>query len=97
MLANSFLSSPEGEDPNPRCTKCKGWRKNKPILGLLFVWNLVKTGPNLWSKGKILDPDEGKTYTCKIWLDKKGKSLKVRGYLWIFYRTQTWHRVSKPK
>ena len=40
--------------------------------------------------GTILDPENGKIYKCKIWLED-GK-LKVRGYIMFLYRTQTWHR-----
>ncbi|TNE50154.1 MAG: DUF2147 domain-containing protein [Deltaproteobacteria bacterium] len=86
----------KGEDPNPKCNHCKGWRKNRPIRGMLFVWNLEEKGKGVWSGGKILDPDEGKVYTCKIWVAKSGKELKVRGYVWVFYRTQTWYRVPAP-
>lgn len=73
--------------PNPLCTKCDGARKNKPILGMTIVWELEK-GDDAWFGGRILDPEKGKTYRCKIW--REGKVLKVRGYLLIFYRTQTW-------
>ncbi len=90
------LFTKKGEDPNPKCHHCKGWRKNRPIRGMLFVWNLKETGKGVWSGGKILDPDEGKTYTCKLWVAENGKKLKVRGYVWVFYRTQTWYRVSAP-
>lgn len=45
-----------------------------------------------WLNGEILDPDSGQVYECKIWLEE-GK-LKVRGYVSLFYRTQSWIRVS---
>lgn len=41
------------------------------------------------SGGRILDPDNGKTYSCKIW--REGDTLKVRGYVAFFFKTQTWH------
>ena len=48
-----------------------------------------------WEDGSILDPDNGKTYDCKIW--REGDKLQVRGYIAFFFRTQTWHRVKdKP-
>ena len=34
------------------------------------------------------DKLNGKTYKCSIWLD--GNNLKVRGYIAMFYETQTW-------
>jgi uncharacterized protein (DUF2147 family) len=82
----------KGEDPNPRCNKCKDSdpRKGKRIKGMVILKNLVKKGEK-YADGKILDPKNGKVYTCKLWLEK-GK-LKVRGYVGFFFRTQTWHRV----
>lgn len=82
----------------PKCVKCKGKRKNKPTCGMQLLWNLKKEGKNTYGYGKIIDPKNGKIYGAKIWVDpKKPNQLKVRGYLFIFFRTQTWYRVSKPK
>ncbi len=81
----------EGDPENPVCEKCKGQRKNKPILGLQIIDGLTLT-ENEWQDGEILDPDNGKTYDCKIWL-KDGR-LKVRGYIGFFYRTQEWIRYT---
>ena len=75
------------EDPDPICDKCSGDEKNKKILGMLVIRGLTKKG-DVWSDGKLLDPDNGKVYDGKVWLEQ-GK-LKVRGYLLFFYRTQTW-------
>ena len=47
----------------------------------------------LWSDGEILDPENGTTYDCKIWLENG--QLQVRGYVAFFYRTQTWERVEE--
>ncbi len=81
-----------GEDPNPKCDKCPedDPRYNQPILGMEIIKDMVKDGDE-YKGGTILDPKKGKIYRCKLWL-KDGK-LKVRGYLAIFYRTQTWYRV----
>ncbi len=81
------------EDQDPVCTKCpKGdVRHGQKINGMLIVSALKKSG-NEYSGGEILDPKNGKSYSCKIWPEGKDK-LKVRGYLGIFYRTQTWHRT----
>lgn len=75
---------------NPICKKCKDDRKDKPIKGMILIKSLKQNG-KYWQGGKILDPEKGKEYSCKIWLDS-GK-LKVRGYWGMFYRTQTWHKV----
>jgi uncharacterized protein (DUF2147 family) len=82
----------KGEDPNPRCVKCKDGdpRKGKQIKGMVILKDLVRKDGK-YSGGNILDPKNGKIYKCKLWLEK-GK-LKVRGYSGIFFRTQTWHRI----
>jgi len=78
-----------GEDPDPVCDKCTGEQKNKKTLGMVIINGLTKKG-DAWSKGKVLDPDNGKNYNAKIWLED-GK-LKIRGYILFLYRTQTWMR-----
>lgn len=77
-----------------RCEKCPGERKNQLVVGMIVAENLILEDGFL-QKGKILDPENGKTYTCKMWL-KEGdpNTLVVRGYLFGFYRTQYWHRVN---
>ena len=80
------------EEPDPVCKECPGDLKNQKILGMQIIKGLQKKGSE-WSGGTILDPDNGKTYDCKIWLEN-GK-LKVRGYLLFFYRTQTWLRATE--
>ena len=78
------------EDPDPICRKCTDSRKDQKVMGMVILEQLELTGKE-WSGGKILDPANGKIYDCKIWLEE-GK-LKVRGYLGLFFRTQTWQRV----
>ena len=45
--------------------------------------------------GDILYPDNGKSYSCYIKLEEKGRKLHVRDYIGfsLFGRTQIWHRV----
>mgnify|MGYP001796720322 CR=1 FL=1 len=77
------------EDTGIICDQCSGSKKNKPVLGLIIIENLKKDGTS-WSKGTILDPEDGKEYACEIWLE--GNNLKVRGKHWTgLYRTQTWY------
>ena len=71
------------------CDKCTDDRKDQRILGLPIIRNMKKNG-NEWEDGTILDPENGKVYDCKIWLED-GK-LMVRGYVAFFYRTQQWVR-----
>lgn len=76
------------------CTKCKGDKKGKPLVGMEIMWGLSPDGKNKWSGGTIMDPKKGKEYKCKIELEEEDK-LKVRGYVGIptFGRTQYWYRL----
>ena len=82
-----------GEEPNPLCDKCPGEKKNKPVIGMQIGNGLKKDG-DVWSGGEILDPQNGKTYKCKVWLEDKGKKLNVRGFIGVSVlgRTQVWVR-----
>jgi uncharacterized protein (DUF2147 family) len=82
-----------GEEPNPLCDKCSGERKNKPVTGMQIGSGLKKDG-EVWSGGEILDPENGKTYKCKVWVEDKGKKLHVRGFIGVSVlgRTQVWVR-----
>lgn len=75
------------------CELCPGDRRNKPIVGLEIIRDMVRSGAE-WAKGTIMDPETGKVYDCKIWLED-GR-LKVRGYVAFFFRTQTWVRERRP-
>jgi uncharacterized protein (DUF2147 family) len=77
------------EDQDPICDKCPADddRYRKKIIGMEILRNLVKDNDE-FSGGTIIDPNNGKIYRCKVWLD--GNNLKLRGYLGPFFRTQTW-------
>jgi uncharacterized protein (DUF2147 family) len=56
---------------------------------MTIIRNLVKVeDENEWEGGDILDPENGKVYRCKLWVEN-GK-LKIRGYIAFLYRTQKW-------
>ena len=83
------------EDKGKQCAACKGDLKNKPIEGLTIIEGLEWDG-TAWTGGKILDPANGKQYSCTLTL-QDDQTLKVRGYLGISLlgRTQTWYKSSK--
>lgn len=85
-----LFRSPD-EDPDPLCTKCPvdDVRYNKKVLGMEIIKDLV-TDQNAYSGGTILDPEVGKVYRCRLWIEQD--KLKVRGYWGLFYRTQSWDR-----
>jgi uncharacterized protein (DUF2147 family) len=81
------------------CEKCEGDLKNKPVVGMVFLQNMKKTGSvdtqlgEEYAGGTIMDPDNGKTYKCKLWV--KGDVLTVRGFIGfsLLGRSQEWFRV----
>jgi uncharacterized protein (DUF2147 family) len=82
-----------GRPADPVCDNCPedDARYKKKIIGMEIIQNLVKDGDD-YSEGTVLDPESGKIYRCKIWLE--GNDLKLRGYIGPFFRTQTWTRVN---
>ncbi|MGB5821536.1 MAG: DUF2147 domain-containing protein [Saonia sp.] len=79
---------------NAKCIKCKGARKDKPIVGMRIIEGLKKSSDGEYKGKTLFDPEQAMTFRCKIWLNPKNSNeLKVRGYLAFLYRTQTWLRV----
>jgi uncharacterized protein (DUF2147 family) len=77
------------DKPDPVCEECDSDdpRYMKPVVGLTVIRNMIKDDDK-WEDGDILDPENGKVYRCKLWVED-GK-LQVRGYIAFLYRTQTW-------
>lgn len=79
-----------------KCDKCPANHgKDQPTIGLEIIWDMSQAS-NKWSGGSIMDPKSGKVYTCTMWMadsDKTGNTLMIRGWVAMFYRTQTWYRV----
>ena len=76
------------------CDECTDDRKGKPMLGLEIVRGAKKAeGKDVWEDGKILDPENGKTYGLRMTPIEGGSKLEVRGSIGPFGRTQTWVRV----
>lgn len=82
------------EDQDPICDKCTDYRKDRKIKGMMLLTDMKKDG-NSWTGGKILDPKNGKIYSCTITLEGANK-LKVRGYIGMeaIGRTQYWNKVN---
>ena len=63
--------------------------QSRKLMGVNILSGLSKS-KNKWEGGKIYNPKKGKSYKCSMWLE--GDKLKVRGYIAMFYETQTWTR-----
>ena len=76
------------------CIECSDDRKNQPLLGLEIIRGAKKAeGREVWEGGKILDPENGRSYTLKMTPVEDGKKLEIRGSFGPFGRTQTWVRI----
>jgi uncharacterized protein (DUF2147 family) len=69
--------------------------QSRPIMGLEMMRGFVFDGKETWKKGTIYDPDNGKTYKCKLRLGDGGV-LNVRGFIGISMigRTSQWTQVT---
>jgi uncharacterized protein (DUF2147 family) len=69
-------------------------KRNNPILGMVMLWGFKHIKDNLWEEGSIYDPENGKTYRCKMTLESPDV-LNVRGFIGfsLIGRTDTWTRV----
>lgn len=72
-------------------------RRHEPIVGLQLVSDFSFDDDKGWKGGRIYDPENGKTYSCKAVL-ADGNRLKVRGYIGVSLlgRTQIWTRAVSP-
>ena len=90
-----ILPLPDDDPNNPDhlCKACTDERKDKPIVGMVILRRLKPDG-DVFAGGEILDPNNGKTYRCKLTVRDGGKRLDVRGFIGIsmFGRTQSWMR-----
>lgn len=66
--------------------------KGQPILGLVILKGFTADDDS-YTDGTIYDPDNGKTYDCKMTF--QGQKLSIRGYIGIslFGRTTVWERA----
>jgi hypothetical protein len=84
--------APDPYKEQTHCGKCTDDRKDQAIIGMEIVRAARHTDDSdWWEGGQILDADNGKTYT--LWLRVNDDTLRVRGYIGLFYRTQTWVRA----
>lgn len=74
------------------CNSCPGDKAGKSLIQMDILWNMKPDGKE-WSGGQIVDPKNGKVYSCIIGLDSPER-LNVRGYIGfsLLGRTQIWER-----
>ncbi|MGB3619356.1 MAG: DUF2147 domain-containing protein [Catalinimonas sp.] len=91
-----WLEEPNFPDGSP---KVDGFNpdenlRDRPVEGLELLSGFEYDGDNVWEDGKVYNPEDGKTYSCKLTLVDPDK-LEVRGYVGISLlgRTETWRRL----
>jgi uncharacterized protein (DUF2147 family) len=74
--------------------------RQRKVLGLQilndFSYNVKKKS---WDNGTIYDPENGKSYSCKLWFEKDMFILHLKGHvegMKILGRETLWIRESKP-
>ncbi len=89
-----WLKTPTYEDGKPKLDKHNPDKAKKTgqVMGLNMLEGFVFENDK-WVDGTIYDPENGKTYSCKI--TKKADMLSVRGFIGISLigRTDTWYKV----
>jgi uncharacterized protein (DUF2147 family) len=67
--------------------------RNSPVIGLQIMRDFSYTGGNTWSKGRVYDPKNGRTYSGKLTLISPSQ-LNLRGFIGISLigRTAVWTR-----
>lgn len=81
-------------DAAETCPKCPGTKKDQPLIGLVFMWDLEFFGrKNKWMNGRILEPESGRDFKCYVEMIDENH-IKVRGYIGVpaLGRTQHWYR-----
>lgn len=86
-MAGRPIIDRENPDPNLR---------SRPLIGLPLIEGFVYIGKNVWEKGTIYNPDNGKTYRCKMILSAPNR-LQVRGFIGIplLGATSVWTRQAE--
>ena len=86
------ISKDGKDDLAAACNKCSGENKDKPMAGLLILWDTKKDGAN-WKDGRLLDPDSGRIVSGKVEVAEGGKKLNVKGSVAFISKTQAWTKV----
>ena len=83
-------------DMSGLCDTCEDELANQPVYGLPFVWGLEADGERKFKKGRVQDPEAGKTYKSKIKFNEDFTQAELRGYIGspVLGRTQVWRRAT---
>ena len=74
------------------CTKCTKDRKDKPLMGMLILWDLKKEAGR-YVEGTVYDVDEGKDYKCSAALVAQDKLKITACILSLICESHYWTKV----
>jgi uncharacterized protein (DUF2147 family) len=97
-----------------QCTREKDYRdkgfpiqgtvSGMPVVGTTWIWGLSSKKEGEWSDGRIIDPNDGKMYQCKITFRKadgkkyKVDTLEMRGEIGLgIGRSQFWVKTTEAE
>ena len=83
-------------DMSGTCDTCPEEMIGLPVMGLRIVYGLEPNGDVKFKKGRVVDPEAGKTYKAKVEYSDDFDTVELRGYIGspVLGRTQTWRRAT---
>lgn len=83
----------------------KGDMSKMPVVGTSWIYNMKKDADGKWSGGRIVNPQDGNRYKCKMTFHKAGESkkfpvdtLEMRGEIGAgIGRSQYWKAATKEQ
>jgi uncharacterized protein (DUF2147 family) len=84
---------PDGE-PTTDVNNSDPAMRDQPIIGLTMLDGFEKRDDK-WKKGRIYNPEDGKSYKSSIQLGDNPNVLKVKGCIAFLCQTQRWTRVEE--
>lgn len=77
---------------NALCTTCKKDRENKPLMGMLILWNFKKEAGR-YAEGRVYAVEEGKEYKCTLTLMSPDKLQVTACLVFGICQSHYWTRV----
>lgn len=68
-----------GKNPTKDVNNPDASLRNRDVIGLEFLKDFEFDGDDEWIDGTVYDPQSGKTYSCKMWLEDG--DLVLKGYI----------------
>lgn len=92
IYRGKIVGSTDGKDRNDSNNPDPELRE-RSLLGVVILDGFKYSGNNKWRDGWVYDPNNGKTYRCKMKLTDNN-TLEIRGYIGIslFGRTEVWKK-----